>query len=86
MAKHQRDGHWRYPEDGLDLSNTQYALLGLWAASRCGFKIPESVWFKSLEWLRSRQAAGAGIVYGHDARQWPALAMGPEPMVTVVEP
>ena len=55
LIDHQVDGHWRYPEGGVDLSNTQYALLGLWAASRCGLKIPPKVWMDSLNWLLSVQ-------------------------------
>ncbi len=55
LIKHQVGGHWRYPEDGLDTSNTQYALLGLWAASRCGLKIPAKVWMDSLNWLMGTQ-------------------------------
>ncbi len=55
LVDHQTDGHWRYPEGGVDLSNTQYALLGLWAASRCGFKIPPKVWMNALTWLLSVQ-------------------------------
>jgi Prenyltransferase and squalene oxidase repeat len=42
------DGTWRYPEGGFDLSNTQYALLGLKAASRCDVKIPRRVWEDAL--------------------------------------
>jgi hypothetical protein len=55
LLKHQRNGNWRYPEQGTDLSNTQYALLGLWAASRCGAKIPQEAWFAALEWLLASQ-------------------------------
>jgi hypothetical protein len=55
LLKHQVGGHWRYPENGTDLSNTQYALLGLWAASRCGLKIPSKVWMDSLNWLTGYQ-------------------------------
>ena len=57
LIENQIDGHWRYPEGGMDLSNTQYALLGLWAAARCGFEVPESVWTSSLMWLLSTQAS-----------------------------
>ncbi|MGE0193076.1 MAG: hypothetical protein AB7T63_13665 [Planctomycetota bacterium] len=56
LLENQTDGHWRYPEGGMDLSNTQYALLGLWAAARCGFEIPEAVWMSSLTWLLGVQA------------------------------
>jgi hypothetical protein len=55
LLEHQEGGHWRYPENGQDLSNTQYALLGLWAASRCGMKIPSQVWMDALAWLLASQ-------------------------------
>jgi hypothetical protein len=55
LLEHQDEGHWRYPQDGVDLSNTQYALLGLWAASRCGLKVPPEAWGSSLEWLLATQ-------------------------------
>jgi len=62
LLKHQQGGHWRYPENGLDVSNTQYALLGLWAASRCGFKIPSQVWTDSLNWLlKSQERTGRSV-------------------------
>jgi hypothetical protein len=55
LLQHQHDGNWRYPEQGTDLSNTQYALLGLWAAARCGAKVPQEAWFAALEWLLASQ-------------------------------
>lgn len=55
LVKHQAGGHWRYPEKGMDTSNTQYALLGLWAASRCGFEVDPGVWLDSLKWLMGIQ-------------------------------
>ena len=62
LLKHQEGGHWRYPEKGVDLSNTQYALLGLWAASRCGFKIPSKVWMDALNWLlKSQERTGRSV-------------------------
>jgi len=48
---------WRYPSGGYDLSNTQYALLGLKAADRCGLKVPTSVWLDSLSFLLGQQEA-----------------------------
>ena len=62
LLEHQEGGHWRYPENGQDISNTQYALLGLWAASRCGFKIPSAAWRASLDYLlRSQETSGRSI-------------------------
>ncbi len=55
LVASQHDGNWRYPKGGTDLSNTQYALLGLWAASRCGVKVPQEVWTTALEWLLTTQ-------------------------------
>jgi hypothetical protein len=58
LVKTQRGGHWHYPSAGesYDLSNSQYALLGLKAASRCGLKIPNQVWLDSLSFLLRLQA------------------------------
>ncbi len=38
------NGGWAYPWGGVDLSNTQYAALGLRAAARIGVPIEPSVW------------------------------------------
>ena len=38
-----RSGIWGYPGGG-DLSNTQYAALGLWVAHKAGLKVPAEVW------------------------------------------
>jgi len=55
LVEHQRGGTWRYPEGGYDLSNTQYALLGLKAADRCGLKVPLEVWRSALAALLNVQ-------------------------------
>jgi len=39
----QEQGDFGYP-GGADLSNTQYAALGLWAAARDGAEVPREVW------------------------------------------
>lgn len=39
----ERSGFWGYPFGG-DLSNTQYAALGLWAAEKRGVRVPQDVW------------------------------------------
>lgn len=52
------DGVWRYPSKAaFDLSNTQYALLGLKAAMRCGIKVPAGVWQSALTYLLDWQEA-----------------------------
>ena len=45
---------WRYPQGGYDLSNTQYALLGLSAANRCGVGTGK-VWLKALRYILGAQ-------------------------------
>jgi len=55
LVASQTQGRWRYPDGGFDLSNTQYALLGLKAASRCGVDVPRRVWLDALEFLLGYQ-------------------------------
>src|SRR4029453_8520611 len=44
------DGWWRYPHTPpADLSNTQYALLGLRAARDCGAEVPQAVVLLALQ-------------------------------------
>jgi len=40
---------WHYPMSTGDHSNTQFALLGLKSASKCGIQIPEEVWIYALK-------------------------------------
>lgn len=40
----QAGGGWAYPSGTPDLSNTQYAALGLWAAGNAGADIPARAW------------------------------------------
>ena len=49
------EGTWRYPGGGFDLSNTQFALLGLHAGTRCGVKVKASVWLDALRALLAFQ-------------------------------
>lgn len=41
LVASQREGLWGYPEDPIDLSNVQFALLGLRAAHDLGLEVPE---------------------------------------------
>lgn len=38
--RRDRRGTWAYPDGGVDLSNVQFAALGLWAAHRQGLDVP----------------------------------------------
>ena len=40
----ERNGHWAYPGGHWDLSCTQFAILGLNAATKVGIEVPAKVW------------------------------------------
>jgi hypothetical protein len=49
------NGLWAYPESSWDFSNSQYAALGLRAATMMGVKIPKKTWERLIEDTLSRQ-------------------------------
>jgi hypothetical protein len=57
LMKHLRGGMWTYPYPGseADLSNTQFALLGLKCARRLGARVPEEAWVKPMDYLLRHQ-------------------------------
>lgn len=64
ITSQRQNGQWAYPnsEDG-DTSISQYAILGLWEASRSGVVVPSEVWDKAANWhLRTQQKDG-GFAY-----------------------
>ena len=54
------DGSWSYTKNlKSDVSVTQYAVLGLWAAERAGARVPEEVWGRvAMFHVRAQQADG----------------------------
>ena len=58
-------GHWGYPEAAPDLSNTQYAVLGLWTAEKHGHKAPQELWNDLAERTMQHQSDDGG--YGYHA-------------------
>ncbi len=61
-AQFAKVGGWRYPGNDVgapagevDMSNTQYALLGLNAACRCGATVPVAVWTTVMEYVLKEQ-------------------------------
>lgn len=54
---------WAYPKGEVDLSNTQYALLGLLAASRMGVDVPKEFLFESLTAVVKRQQREHSFTY-----------------------
>ena len=58
-------GAWHYlnsPGNG-DTSQTQYALLGLWAAERAGTEIPLHVWDRAAMWHVATQCGDGSFAY-----------------------
>ncbi len=56
----ESSGMWGYPTGG-DLSNTQYAALGLWAAAKRGYEAPQQTWRKlAAAVLDCREGTGRG--------------------------
>ncbi|MHC5012168.1 MAG: prenyltransferase/squalene oxidase repeat-containing protein [Planctomycetota bacterium] len=72
------DGGWRYPgnpvasEEGVtDLSNTQYALLALDTAARCGFDVPDETWRLAAEYvLREQEEEGIEVPVFVENEAW----------------
>jgi len=59
-----KDGTWGYPEqsENYDHSNTQYAMLALKSAARCGIKIRADVWKKAANhWIASQRVASPKV-------------------------
>ncbi|HLF91962.1 MAG TPA: VWA domain-containing protein, partial [Planctomycetota bacterium] len=57
-----RKGTCKQPGDG-DNSCTQFALLGLHAASKCGYRIPRETWAKCLKEMEARHCKDGGWNY-----------------------
>jgi len=49
---------WHYPATSGDHSNTQFALLGLKSASKCGIPIPEETWILTIKHFAEVQEKG----------------------------
>jgi len=67
-----QDGSWGYPSSSHDLSNTQYAALGLRAAVLAGIEVPDMVWFDLAKELERYQNGGG---YGYHHNQQPTGSM-----------
>lgn len=64
LVETQAGGVWAYPSGAVDLSNTQFALLGLRAAHRQGLEVPQETLLASLKALtRWQERASGGFCY-----------------------
>ena len=74
ISTQNANGAWFYqannkPTSG-DTSITQYAILGLWAASRADVDVPTETWERAARWLMRTQLPDGGFAY------WPVDPMG----------
>lgn len=67
LLENRAQGVWAYPGGRIDNSNTQFALLGLRAASRMGLVVPEKVWLEALDGLSLFHDQGGGSFYAPHA-------------------
>lgn len=58
-----QQGGWAYPINHVDLSNTQYAALGLRAAEQVGIDVADKVWVKMGEYTLGCQDNDGGFGY-----------------------
>lgn len=63
LVDSQKNGLWDYPGIAVDMSNTQYAAMGLRAAAACGIKIHRKVWEDLLLKTVSLQCEDGGWGY-----------------------
>ena len=80
IARQLPCGGWFYPNEAErmnqgDTSITQYAVLGLWAASRAGVDVPIEVWEKTAQWLIQTQYADGGFAYHPPRSVGPIITM-----------
>lgn len=78
LVRNQQGGIWGYPGGG-DLSNTQYAALGLWAADRAGIEVPIEVWERLGDGVLKHQDGDGGFSYsgrGHSTGSMTAAGVG----------
>jgi len=68
LLEWQSDGCWGYPASA-DLSNTQYAALGLWAAARAGIEIPAQAWDALARAVLLFQESRGGFCYQAHGQQ-----------------
>ena len=60
----EESGDWAYPGGPvIDLSNTQYAALGLWKAASLGIDVPEELWRKLVDATFRYQGEDGGFSY-----------------------
>lgn len=55
--------YWGYPKGTPDLSNTQYAVLGLWTAERHGYKVRRRTWIELAKGVMKEQVKNGGFRY-----------------------
>jgi hypothetical protein len=63
IAGQKPAGLWAYPEQEADLSNSQFAVFGLFAAARMGIAVPREAWSRFVKGALANQAKDGGFSY-----------------------
>jgi len=66
-------GLWGYPGGVPDMSNTQYAALGLHIGRRHGFEVPDDIWKRLLQSVPLRQGETGAFRYRSDTLEGGAM-------------
>ncbi len=69
-------GSWAYPEGAEDLSCTQFAAMGLWAATEMGIKVPKAVWQRMVEATIEHFGGDASMIEDGGKKRDQAVAKG----------
>jgi hypothetical protein len=67
-----QQGGFAYPDGAVDISNSQYGALGLWAASKAGIEIPKKAWLELARHV-------IGFQGGSDESPYAAAGFGYQP-------
>jgi len=67
LVETQKMTGFGYPE-GSDLSNTQYAALGLWAGARAGASVPKRTWYELITGTLQYRTPDGGFAYSPGGR------------------
>ncbi len=66
---------WGYPKGTPDLSNTQYAVLGLWTAERHGYEVRRRTWIELAKGVMKEQTKNGGFRYRYNYENWSTGSM-----------
>ncbi len=76
LRRESTSGLFSYPGTHVDLSNTQYGVLGLWAAERHGYEAAPDTWAMLLAGVVANQRPSGGFAYRRDDHETGSMTVG----------